>query len=80
MNKAKFFELRFGHALRQAGIVPRYEVPGEGESTIDFAFASGKQEWLVELMRLKETAAAKQATTTKIDDDGIPWISRRPSS
>ena len=74
-NKAKLFELRFGHALRHAGIVPRYEVPGEGESTIDFAFSSAKREWLVELMRLEETAAARQATKTQTDEEGMSFIS-----
>ncbi|GLS22041.1 hypothetical protein GCM10007874_50580 [Labrys miyagiensis] len=34
-NKALLFELRFAHALRSAGIAPRYEVPGEGQSTLD---------------------------------------------
>ena len=29
-NKAKLFELRFGHAVNSAGVAPQYEVPGEG--------------------------------------------------
>jgi hypothetical protein len=33
-NKDQMFELRFAHALHQAGIAPRYEVPGEGPSKI----------------------------------------------
>jgi hypothetical protein len=28
-NKAKLFELRFGHSLHRAGILPRYETAGE---------------------------------------------------
>jgi hypothetical protein len=48
-NKSKFFELRFGYALHGAGTRPRYEVPGEGRSTLDFGFAAGGQAWPVEL-------------------------------
>jgi len=36
-NKDRMFELRFGYALDQVGIVPQYEIPGEGQSTIDSA-------------------------------------------
>lgn len=72
-NKAKFFELRFGYALHQAGIAPRYEVHGEGQSTLDFGFASGGQDWLVELMRLEQTQAVGEATRTYTDEDDIPW-------
>jgi hypothetical protein len=39
-NMANFFELRFGHALHQAGIAVEYEVSGEANSTLDFGFAS----------------------------------------
>jgi hypothetical protein len=35
-NKDRMFELRFGYALDQVGIVPEYEIRGEGQSTIDF--------------------------------------------
>jgi hypothetical protein len=72
-NKARFFELRFGYALQQAGIAPHYEVQGEGQSTVDFGFSCGGQDWLVELMRLEETQAVKEATHTRVDEDGIPW-------
>ena len=72
-NKARFFELRFGHGLHQAGITPDYEVKGEGRSTLDFGFTASGQCWLVELMRLEETEAVKRATSTKRDDDGIVW-------
>jgi hypothetical protein len=74
-NKARFFELRFAHALHGAGIIPRYEVAGEGESTLDFGFAAGGHDWLVELMRLEETQAVKAATSATVDSDGIPWRS-----
>jgi hypothetical protein len=72
-NKAQFFELRFGHALQRAGIEPRYEVPGEGQSTVDFGFSCKGQEWLVELMRLEETKAVKDATHSFTDEDGVVW-------
>ena len=75
-NKARFFELRFGYALHQAGIVPAYEVTGEADSTLDFGFASRGQDWLVELMRLEETDAVRRATHTGTDENGVR-LSRR---
>jgi hypothetical protein len=75
-NKARFFELRFGYSLRNAGITPRYEIPGEGDSTLDFGFTSGDQPWAVELMRLEETQAARRATHSRVDEDGVPWTER----
>ncbi|MEE8371590.1 MAG: hypothetical protein V3R73_05525 [Sphingomonadales bacterium] len=72
-NKARFLELRFGYALRQAGITLRYEVEGEAQSKLDFGFTASGQCWLVELMRLHETEAVKRATTTGKDADGIVW-------
>lgn len=79
-NMARFFELRFGHALHEAGIAVEYEVPGEGDSTLDFGFTSKGQPWKVEMMRLLETQAAKTATKTGIDEDGVRWTSRVLSS
>jgi hypothetical protein len=76
-NKAKLFELRFGHALHRAGAEPKYEVPGEGLSTIDFGFASGGTDFLVEMTRLEETDAARAATTTQTFEDGAVMMSRR---
>ncbi len=70
-NKAKFFELRLGYALHKAGIKPRYEVPGEGNSTLDFGFTAGGREWLVELMRLEETKALREATQMEVEEDGV---------
>ena len=74
-NKARFFELRFGYALHRAGIVPSYEIPGEGESTLDFGFNFANQMWAVEVMRLEETEAVRRATHYWIDD-GIQWVRR----
>jgi hypothetical protein len=74
-NKAKFFELRFGYALYGAGIAPQCEIEGEGGSTLDFGFAAGGQNFRVELMRLEETDAARQATHTGTDDAGVEWSS-----
>lgn len=79
-TKAFLFELRFGYALQQAGIVPRYEVAGEGQSTLDFGFRSGDRDWLVELLRLEETEAVQRATHAITDEDGIPWSSRALST
>jgi hypothetical protein len=79
-NKAALFELRFGYALHQTGLPISYEVPGEGGSTLDFGFSSGDRDWLVELMRLEETDAAREATEETVDEDGIPWFRRILSS
>ena len=79
-NKAKFFELRFGYALHGAGVTPQYEIEGEGGSTLDFGFAAGSQNFRVELMRLEETDAARQATHTGTDAAGVEWSSRILSS
>jgi len=79
-NKAKLFELRFGHALDASGVVPRYEVPGEGLSSIDFGFSSGGRDYLVEMMRLEETDAVKAATTAKTFADGATMIERHLNS
>jgi hypothetical protein len=75
-NKDRMFELRFGHALDRAGIVPQYEIPGEGQSTIDFGFANDGQHWRVEMVRLGETQAVKDATGSRVDADGVPWSGR----
>src|ERR1700680_4222822 len=69
-NKAKLFELRFCHSLHKAGILPQYEIAGEGQSTLDYGFTSGGRDFLVEMMRLEETDAVQGATTTeKFADD-----------
>jgi len=73
-DKARLFEIRFARALYRAGVAPGYEIGGEGESTLDFGFASGSKEWRVELMRLEETEAARRAVVQRIED-GIRWLS-----
>jgi len=75
-NKDRMFELRFGYALDRSAVVPRYEIPGEGGSTIDFGFTNNGQRWRVELVRLGETQAVKDATGSSVDSDGIPWTGR----
>jgi hypothetical protein len=75
-NMPRFFELRQGYALHKAGITPAYEIPGEGQSTLDFGFKSGGRQWNVEMLRLTETAAARAATTSKVDENGIVWTQR----
>lgn len=79
-NKPKFFELRFGYALHGAGITPKYEIDGEGGSTLDFGFEAGGKNFRVELMRLEETEAARQATHTARDASGNELSARMLSS
>src|SRR5260370_363009 len=76
-NKAKLFELRFGHNLHASGIQPRYEVAGEGQSTLDYGFKSGGRDFLVEMMRLEETDAVRAATKSEEFTDGASF---RPGS
>ena len=75
-NMAKLFELRFGNALDGADVTPRYEVSGEGDSKIDFGFASGGNEFLVEMMRLEETEAVRKATALQEFEDGAVMMQR----
>jgi hypothetical protein len=69
--KDTLFELRFAHALHQASITAKIEIPGEAKSKIDFGFVSKGQQWAVELMRLGETKAVKAATTSWPIEDGV---------
>ncbi len=74
--KDYLFELRFAHALYRAGVIPKHEVPGEAKSMIDFGFESKGQQWAVEMMRLGETEAVKEATVSRPVEDGIQLTSR----
>lgn len=78
--KPFLFELRFAHALHRAGIEAAYEIPGEGESTIDFGFKCDSRQWRVELMRLEETKAVKDATSVSVDEHGAEWFAMSMSS
>jgi len=75
-NKDRLLELRFAYALHRAGVTPRYEIPGEGKSTIDFGFATQGRPWAMELLRLGETQAVKAATGHAVDEHGVPWSGR----
>lgn len=75
-DKDRLFELRFAYALHRGGIVPEYEIPGEGQSTIDFGFVSQGRRWAVEVMRLNDTVAAKSATGHWVDERDVPWTGR----
>ena len=56
------FELRYAHDLVRAGLRVEYESPtGMGNSSVDFKIAADVP-WLVELVRLRESAAVKAAT------------------
>jgi hypothetical protein len=79
-NKAKLFELRFGHSLHKAGILPRYETAGQGQSTLDYGFTSGGRDFLVEMMRLEETDAVRATTTTEKFADGAVMVGRHLST
>jgi hypothetical protein len=58
-NMATLFEVRFGRALHDCGIVPIYEhATGVGDTSVDFAF----DDWNVELLSFDESDAAKAAT------------------
>jgi hypothetical protein len=65
-----------GTPWTEQAVVPEYEIPGEGQSTIDFGFTNEGQRWRVEMVRLGETQAVKLATDSTVDADGIPWTGR----
>ena len=75
-NKDRMFESRFAYALHAQGIAPQYEIAGEGQSTIDFGFTGNGQRWRVEMVRLGETQAARDATGSSVDSDGTFWTGR----
>ena len=86
-NKDRMFELRLGDVLDRAGVIPQYEIPGEGQSTIDFGFTNEGQRWRVEMVRLGETQAVKDATGFKrgcrrhpLDEPVAPHRCRRPEA
>lgn len=79
-NMALFFELRFGYALHRQDVAPAYEFAGEGQSTLDFGFRFGNRDWRVELMRLEETQAVREATQSYEDKDRTTWFSRTLST
>ena len=79
-NKAKLFELRFGHSLHKAGVLPQHETAGEAQSTLDYCFNSGGRDFLVEMMRLGETDAVRAATTIRNFPDGAVMAGRSLST
>jgi len=62
-NMQTMFELRFAYELHKAGYIPEYEYnAGVGNSTIDFKVNNDKNNWLIELVSLRTSKAAKRAT------------------
>jgi hypothetical protein len=56
---------------------PRIKYPEKANPlSIDFGFKSGERHWNVEMLRLTETEAARAATTTEVDENGITWTKR----
>lgn len=74
-NMTFLFELRFALALHRAGIATDYEIQG-ARGTIDFGFTSGGRAWRVELMRLLETNAAREAAWRRSTDDRFAVFGR----
>ncbi len=64
VNKPLLFELRIAYEIHCAGAHAEYEYAAEvGNSTIDFRIHTAP-EWLVELVSVQESQAAKSATVT----------------
>src|SRR5262245_11597470 len=56
------FEVRFAYELQRCGVGVEYEYPtGVGNSTVDFR-TRGSQEWLIELVSVRESVALQRAT------------------
>ena len=61
-NMQTMFELRFAFELYKAGYIAENEYnAGVGNSTIDFRIENGKNSWLIELVSLRTSNAAKKA-------------------
>ncbi len=61
-NAPLMFEVRFAHELHRQGVESQYEyAAGVGDSTVDFRLL-GDQEWLVELVSVRESEGLKAAT------------------
>lgn len=59
--KPLLFEVRFANELHRAGATPQYEYrAGVGDSTVEFRIP-GDREWLVELVSIRASEAAKAA-------------------
>ena len=61
-NMAIMFELRFAYELYKAGFSPQYEYnANQGNSTIDFKIETKNSNWLIELVSIRTSNAAKRA-------------------
>lgn len=64
-NKPLMFEVRFAYELHRAGIFAEYEYSaGVGDSTVEF-YIPGDINWLIELVSIRTSQAAKKAITKK---------------
>ncbi len=60
-NMPLMFEIRFAYEIHKAGCISEYEFnAGHGNSTIDFKI-HGKNVWLIELVSIRTSNAAKRA-------------------
>ncbi len=61
-NAPLMFEVRFAYELHRQGVEGQYEyAAGVGDSTVDFRLL-GDQEWLVELVSVRESEGLREAT------------------
>jgi hypothetical protein len=83
------FEARYAYCLHRSGIVAEYEYrAGVGDSTVEFRIL-GARDWLVELVSIRESNAAKSAVRQhgpistqmlRTPDPGAPRASAEQSS
>jgi hypothetical protein len=80
-NMPLMFEIRFAYELLLVGIEPEYEYKvGVGDSDIDFR-VPGSPEWLIELVSIRESQGAKNAThQIETDQKGVFFAEQMLSS
>jgi hypothetical protein len=78
-NMPLLFEARIAYALYRRGVKIQYEYPtGVGSSSVDFHVVSNGHSWLIEIVKIGESAAA--AAATHYDDPYIARVLRTPAA
>ncbi len=70
-NKGHCFNVRFAHALYNAGITPNVEIDGEANSKIDFGFSRFGYDFAVELYSLEYSQGLKNSNTLIDEENNI---------
>lgn len=78
-NMPFLFEARIAYALHGRGVKPDYEYKtGVGSSSVDFRVVGKSENWLIEIVKIGESAAA--ATATRRDGPYTARLLKTPSA